>query len=148
MTAPNPLAFFSVFDQRGRLRIVNHHHVAFEVQALGIAPVGIEIGLSHRFRELLVLSLQRVDETPIDCQEFLIGCEHLPASDDSEAVQNRNQSAKDLRWSDAVANCADVHEVPATNRLAEPVQKIHRALWGDVSIFIQPLCHCSVPCGR
>ena len=77
----------------------------------------------------------------IDGQKLGIRRERLPPGHNAKPVQNGNQSPQYFRCAASVSDRADVHEMSPTDRLAEPMDKIHRPLGSDVPIFLKFLCH-------
>ena len=60
VAAPQPAAIGPIVDQSRRLMVVNHHHVGFEFQRLGISFNDMGIGLVHVLSQLVIAALQGV----------------------------------------------------------------------------------------
>ena len=73
-----------MFNQRSRLRVVNHDKVGIEIEDLGVPVVNLEIGLGHLLGKRLFLALQRIADSFGGVEILLVACENFPPRFDSQ----------------------------------------------------------------
>src|SRR5262249_39197806 len=88
VTAPEPDPALSVLDQSRRWRVMDHHEVRIQTQTLRIAQVNFEVDLLHLFRQMVILALEGIGQSPGDLEEFLIACQDFPASINTQPVHH------------------------------------------------------------
>ena len=125
-------------DEGGRLRVVDEHEIATEVEARGVGAVDREIVVQHGVGEDLLLALERVVERLRHREEVAIALDDLPLRLDAHVVHEGHEASQDLRHPPAHAGGVDVDEVPPADALGDVEEEVHRAPGRDLAIRLDP----------
>src|SRR4051812_34759184 len=108
-----------MFNQRSRLRVVNHDKVGIEIEDLGVPVVNLEIGLGHLLGKRLFLALQRIADSFGGVEKLLVACENFPPRFDSQRRQHRYEAAQNLCHAAPVSDGIHMQETSSLDQIAQ-----------------------------